>query len=81
MKDAPVATIIDAVGSAQPYAKRRSDRCADPRLQAVGALPFAITDVEVLVAVLLILMIPGLLSYLVPVRRRDEVEKRGPTWL
>jgi hypothetical protein len=86
MKDATVAGNVDTAW-ARPYARSSSQRCAkgqlkgwlksssseNPLLLATGILPVAITDTELLLAVLLILMIPGLLSYLVPVRRHDDM--------
>ena len=88
MKDATVTRNTDAANaSTRPYVRSSSRRRASgrfkrwlrsssrehPLLQAAGILPVAIPDTELLLAVLLILMIPGLLSYLVPVRRQDDI--------
>ena len=88
MKDATVTGNVDAAyASARPYARSSSLRGAtgqlkgwltsssreNPLLLATGILSGAITDTELLLAVLLILMIPGLLSYLMPVRRQDDM--------
>ena len=82
MKDATVTRNIDAANaSTRPYVRSsswfkrwlRSSSREHPLLQAAGILPVAIPDTELLLTVLLILMIPGLLSYLVPVRRQDDI--------
>ena len=41
-----------------------------------SAVPRQLGDMEALLAVLLVLMIPGLLTYLVPDRHQDETSKR-----
>ena len=88
MKDATVTGSVDtAYESARPYVRSSSQRCAKGQLKewltsnsgerllllASGILPLAITDTELIVALLLILMIPGLLSYLGPLRRQDDL--------
>ena len=88
MKDATVTrNTAAALASSRRYARSSSQRRTNGRLKgwlasssrenplllAAGIVPVAITDTELLLAVLLILVIPGLLSYLVPGRRRDDI--------
>lgn len=88
MKDATVTrNTAAAFASSRRYVRSSSQRRTNgglkgwltsssrenPLLLAAGIVPVPITGAELLLAVLLILLIPGLLSYLVPVRRQDDI--------